>query len=128
MKRSPRRATERDELIALAIASGKSRAEAAEAAGVSTRTVYLKLADPAFIALVNSTRARIIGEAVGKLAGAASAAVDALASLAKAADSDSARVSAAKAILQQLVAIRVHEELEARVTELEGRADGQKSW
>jgi len=90
----------KDERLAVELARGASRAEAGRLAGVAERTVYHRLADPAFKARVGELQALLIGEAVGRLVAAAGSAVDQLAELMKTADSDAARVSAARAILK----------------------------
>jgi hypothetical protein len=66
------------EALAVLLAAGKTVAEAAAAAGVSERTTYRRLADPAFRTRVVGLRAEMVERAVGSLAEAAGEAVAAL--------------------------------------------------
>ncbi len=79
-KRGPKREAG-DGLIAGALATGATRAEAAAAAGVSTRTVHRRLSDPDFRALVADCRARITGDVLSGAAGLAGRAVERLGEL-----------------------------------------------
>ena len=57
-----------DDLLALHLARGKTRLEAAKGAEVSLRTVYNRLANPEFRALVRSYQKEFIDSAYGELA------------------------------------------------------------
>jgi integrase len=69
-----------DDVLALALARGATRQEAGRVAGVSERTVYVRLSDPAFRPCVAEFRRAMIDGAIGKLATIADKAADVLAS------------------------------------------------
>jgi hypothetical protein len=58
----------KDEMIAMALAQGQTRIEAARHASVSLRTVYNRLKDPAFLAMLRSYRREFIDSAYGVMA------------------------------------------------------------
>jgi hypothetical protein len=106
--------------LVVALASGQPVRQAAETADVSERTVYRRLQDDAFRASLARERGRLVEEAVGRLAHGMAAAADTLASIA--ADSDapfSARVSAARAVLELGSRLRGELDLERRLEQLE---------
>ena len=110
--------------FALAIASGTSVREAAASAGVSERTAYRRLGDPAFRRRVSEIRASFLNQAVGLLSEAANEAVSTLKALLTA-RAESVRLSAARAILELGPKLREQAELEERVTALERVAAGE---
>jgi hypothetical protein len=112
---------DRDEIIAFHLANGATRSEAAKAAGCCLRVIYNRLADPAFKVRVGEFRWAMIDEAVGKLARVAGQAVDVLA---EALQDDSAviRVRAATTLLDALLRVRTHAELDERLAAIEDRA------
>ena len=61
-------ASEKDPMIALALAGGQSIAEVAEQFGLSRRTVERRLADPEFRRLVAEFRGQLIATALGYFA------------------------------------------------------------
>jgi hypothetical protein len=91
-----------DGLLVLCLAAGLSVAATARKAGVSARTVRRRLADPAFRTEVQETRSRMVQAAVGKLAASAGLSVQALRELARSGSLETARVSAAKTLLEFL--------------------------
>jgi hypothetical protein len=111
---------DRDDLIAYHLARGATREEAGESAGCCKRVVYKRLADPRFRLLVAEYRRTILDEAVGKLAVVAGKAVDVLSD---ALDDERAtiRVRAAATLLDALLRVRTHTELDERLAELEKR-------
>jgi hypothetical protein len=108
----------KDELLALAVATGRDRAGAAKAAGVSEPTVTRRMRDPDFRARVAELRAAMVDRAVGLLSAAAAAAVAKLATLLK---SENERVSlrTAVAILENVVRLKTAAELEERLARVE---------
>ena len=112
---------DRDDLIAYHLARGATREEAGKSAGCCKRVVYKRLADPRFKLLVAEYRRTILDEAVGKLATVAGKAVD---TLVAALDDERAtiRVRAAATLLDALLRVRAHTELDERLAELEKRA------
>ncbi|HJZ58391.1 MAG TPA: hypothetical protein VKE74_25845 [Gemmataceae bacterium] len=69
------------ELVALALAAGKTQQEAAARGQVNQRTVRRWLSEPAFRARVSELRSEMIAEASGRLTGAMSEAADELRAL-----------------------------------------------
>lgn len=88
-----------DDLLVAALASGRSYREAGAAAGVSERTVRRRMADPGFRGKVVELRGAEIDRIRGLILREAPAAVAALSDLAAHAESESARLGAAKAVL-----------------------------
>ena len=111
--------------LMLALASGKSVAEAARLAGCSERSAWRRLEDLNTRRQVRALRAAMVERAVGQLAAAMTQAVAALVE-SLGADNEAVRVRAAVAILDQAVRLRESEELERRVAELEALLAGQE--
>lgn len=84
---------------AIALAGGLSMPETAELMGVARSTVWRWAKDPEFSAVVDEWRESVVAAAKKRLHGALDVAVNTLIEVAKKADCDSARVSAAKEIL-----------------------------
>ena len=99
--------------------------EAGRVAGCCKRVVYNRLTDPAFKPLVTEFRRAMLDEAVGKLAMVAGRAVEVLTA---ALDDERAtiRVRAATTLLDALLRVRAHAELEDRLTEIEKRVARSK--
>jgi hypothetical protein len=113
-----------DELLALALAQGKTRADAAAVAGVSERTVYTRLADSDFGRRVSDLRAELVNTSVGRLAAAAATAADTLAELLGAAAPPTVRLAAARAVLD-LVRLAFDETIAERLSALERQAEAE---
>jgi hypothetical protein len=88
-----------DDVLAAALASGRSYREAGAAAGISERTVRRRMADPGFRGKVVGLRGAEIERTRGLILREAPAAVAALSDLAAGAESESVRLGAAKAVL-----------------------------
>lgn len=109
----------KDQKLALALARGASKVDAAALSGYAVRTVWNKLRNRVFVDYVARLRRDMVDGAVGKLSALTSAAVVVLANLLK--DEDSAiRLRAAQTILEQYARLKDSVELEARLVELEG--------
>lgn len=102
----------------LALAQGRSNAQAATDAGVSTRTVLRWLDDDEFRQQVAESRTMLLRLAVGRLAAASVQAVDTLVD-ALTTEKGQARVQAAKVLLESTLALRESLDLEERLTALE---------
>ena len=89
-----------DDALVLAIATGCTREQAAERVGVSEATVYRRLGEPDFRRRVTAARAVLLEEGIGRLVAATTEAADTLRSL-LAAESESVRLAAAKAVFDQ---------------------------
>jgi hypothetical protein len=112
-----------DELLAALLATGTTVANAAESAGMSERTAFRRLSDSGFRRRVSTIRGQMVDAVVGRLVGASTKAVETLASL-LGAESESVRLSAAKAIVELSCRLREAGELEERVLTLEQRTNG----
>jgi hypothetical protein len=112
----------RDELAAIEVARGKTRAEAATASGLSERTIYNRLQDPVFVDRVIRLRSQFLDDAVAKLSSAAGQAADTLIELLGVKQPPTVRLSAARAILSDLIDLSLHAGVETRIAELERRA------
>jgi hypothetical protein len=107
-----------DELLLGALAAGSPVEEAARAAGVSVRTAYRRLASPGFRSRLASARDELISAALGELVGCAAEAVATLRRLLQAED-ERVRLTAARAILEQLLRLRETLTFAQRIASLE---------
>jgi hypothetical protein len=107
-----------DASLALALAGGDTVAEAASKAGVSERTAFRRLLDPAFRRRVAELRAAAMERASSKLADTMTQAAETLRALLRA-DSEAVRLGACRSILELAGKLRENIELEERVTMLE---------
>jgi hypothetical protein len=109
-----------DQVLAVALASGLTVEAAARQANVAPRTVYRRLGDPDFLREVDTLRADMVGQALGRLTESMTAAADTLRAL-LAARGESVRLGAARSILELPLRLREAAELAQRVRDLEGR-------
>ena len=109
--------------LALAIAEGESIAEWARQNGVAERTAFYWAKDPPVRREVDACRRRALNQAVGRLTGMAMNAVDGIAHLAKAADSESVQLRAWRGVLADLMSVSKFSVLEYRMTEIEEELD-----
>jgi hypothetical protein len=112
----PRRGA--DEALALALATGATVRDAASTAGIGERTAHRRLDDPAFHKRVSELRAALIDAAAGKVATAMTAAAHTLEGL-LAAESETVRLAAAKALIELGVKLRDSTDHEQRLKALE---------
>lgn len=113
-----------DQQLIVALASGMSIRRASRAVGLSEKTISRRLEDKGFCRRLNTARARMLDEALGRLTRSTAAAASTLRNLLRA-DSDMARLGAARAILEMHVRIKEAVEVEERLAALEALA-GQK--
>jgi len=113
----------KDELLALALAQGKTRAQAAAAVGLGERTVYTKLARPEFAQRVRDLRAELLDRAVGHLTEAAEEAAMTLRELLAKDVPPTVRLGAARAVLADLVSLAFHASVEERLASLEAKLE-----
>jgi hypothetical protein len=107
-----------DEALALALATGQTLRDAAEAAGIAERTASRRWADPAFRQRVSELRADMVQRSLGRMADGMADAADVLRQL-LAAESESVRLGAARSLLELGVKLRESAELEERLLTLE---------
>jgi hypothetical protein len=108
-----------DESLLMALACGATVDNAARQAGISKRTAYRRLADPAFGRRLQQMRGDMVSRTSGTLTAAAGEAVRTLLELLKNLTSSSVRLGAARAVLELGMKLREAAELEARLTVLE---------
>jgi hypothetical protein len=107
-----------DANLAAMLARGWSRSRSAAECQVSKTTVYRRLRDPAFVALVAEKRAELVSQAVGILSAIAGKSAETLAGLLKSED-ESVRMRAADLALSHLVRTREHAEFQTRLERIE---------
>ena len=105
--------------LALAVAEGESIAEWARQNGVPERTALRWAQDPKVRREVDACRRRALNQAIGRLTGMATNAVDGIANLAKGADSESVQLRAWRGVLADLMSVSKFSVLEYRMTEIE---------
>jgi hypothetical protein len=110
--------TAKQERLALLLAEGKTVKDAATLGEIGERTAFTWLADRCFQAFVSELRGRMLDAALGRLADAATRAVDTLVALL---DEETAnvRLRAALGILDSMGRLREHVEFEQRLLVLE---------
>ena|SRR5437870_5565578 len=104
--------------LLLALAAGQTVRDAASLAGIGERTATRRFAEPDFRRQVTQLRAGMVQRALGKLADAATEAVDTLRGL-LAAGSESVKLGAARSILELGCKVKEAVELEERIAALE---------
>ncbi|MGC4051924.1 MAG: hypothetical protein QM757_21490 [Paludibaculum sp.] len=107
-----------DDALAAALAAGQTVIAAASTAGVSERTAFRRLDDPAFRARVAELRAGMVSTAAGRLADGMGQAADVLRALLAHKDPHVRHRAAAKLLEVGLKVVELAE-LEQRVAELE---------
>jgi hypothetical protein len=105
--------------LALAIAEGESIAAWAQQNGVSERTAFSWAKDPKVRREVEACRRRVVNQAIGRLTGMTTKAVDGITNLAQEAESESVQLRAWRAILADLMSVSKFSDLEYRMTEIE---------
>ena len=110
--------SEKDVILAVALASGATTIAAADQAEVCRKSVSRRLSDPEFRKLVIEYRDNIVAETLGKMAANMTRAADALAVLL---DNDDVKVRlrAARAVLSLGMRLRDSVDLSERVRQLE---------
>jgi len=112
--------------LVVALASGQSVRAASRASGVSERTIYRRLSDPAFREAVANARAAAVAQATAKLAQLSTAAVETLRRLLRA-KSENIRLAAARAVLEFGGRLRESEEFSERIRKLEEELSRERS-
>jgi hypothetical protein len=113
------RARKGDHELVLALACGASADGAAQKAGLSRRTVYRRLEDPAFRAKVAAMRAEMARRTTGVLTAAGLTAVKTLTTLQESALSESVRLGAARATIELACKMRENVEWGERLAAIE---------
>ncbi|AMV23772.1 hypothetical protein VT84_05125 [Gemmata sp. SH-PL17] len=111
------------DLAAVALATGKTAAEAATAANVSERTIQNWRRESAFTAMVADLRGQMVARACGELADAMTEAAKALRGL-LGSPTEGIQLRAASEILSQGLKVMELAELRGKLEELERRLEG----
>ena len=112
----------------VALAAGASKEDAAAVAGISRSTLFEWLKDPEFRERVRHERHRLIDRALGRLADASVGAVDVLVTIADDVEVPaSARVAAARGVLEIGARLREEVEVTSRLDEIEQALDQRDS-
>jgi hypothetical protein len=121
--KSTTRGESRDDRLAQELACGAGIAAAAQAAGVSERTVVRRRADPSFRKRVTERRTAMLNEALGRLTHASAAAAAVIVRLMLEAEDPAIKLRAAKVLLQMGIKLGEYVDLEQRVAVLEQRVE-----
>jgi hypothetical protein len=105
--------------LALAIAEGESIAAWAQENGVSERTAFSWAKDPKVRREVDACRRRVVNQAIGRLTGMTTKAVDGITHLAQEAESESVQLRAWRGVLADLMSVSKFSDLEYRMAEIE---------
>jgi type II secretory pathway component PulF len=111
--------------LVLAVACGASPESAALKAGVSRRTVYRRLKDPAFCQQVKEMRSSLVARSTSMLTAAGLGAVKTLTTLQDSAESEAVRLRAAQAVISLGHKLRETVEYEERLRALEKQMEAQ---
>jgi hypothetical protein len=123
----PKRTNEdRSDLIALAMAQGIPIRQWAQEHKVHIRAAYRLAERPAVRAKTAEIRARMVDEAVGRLAEAATTAALTLWDLVGTERPDTVRLGAARALLSSLIEVQSHAEMSRRFAAIEKKLFGGK--
>ena len=110
--------------LALAVAEGESIAAWARENGVSETTAFYSAKDPKVGREVEAV-APGFNQAVGRLTGMTTKAVDGITHLAQEAESESVQLRAWRAILADMMSVSKFSDLEYRMTEIEEQLEKQ---
>ena len=118
-KRSQRRG---EQALLLALSCGATIEVAARTAGLSEATAYRRMQDPEFCRRLQEISADMVGRMAGMLTAAGGEAVKTLLSLLKEPTPASARLGAARAVIEGVMKVREFAALEERLAALEEQA------
>jgi len=107
------------ESLALAVAVGESVSSWSKRTGTALRTARTWSSLPETRAMVREIRARLLDRAIGKLASGSAGAEAVVLKLAAGAESEQVRLSAARAVLNDLAAMKQLADFEERLEAIE---------
>jgi hypothetical protein len=118
----------RKQSLAVALAAGRTVADWADENGLPLSTAYRWAQSRAVVDRVEAIRRDVIHSAVGQLCQHTTAAIAEIARLIKESKSDAVRLSAARAVLAEMMAVANFATLEGRLAEVERKLhDGSRS-
>lgn len=109
-----------------ALLSERTTRDAAKAAGVSEKTLYQWLNEPAFRAALREAEKSILDDVTRRLSAGASLALDTLKKLVQSARHESTKLRASVAWLELSLKYRDMHDIEERLTALEAAINGDK--
>ena len=109
----------KQEVVALALASGESLRDAAKKTGVGMSTAKTWLTNGAFAGRVQELRAEMTARALGRLVDGMVSAADTLGYLSRKGKSEMVRLSASRSVIELGVKLKDSVELEQRIAVLE---------
>ena len=109
----------KDETAILALACGATVEKAAQQAKQSKRTLYRRLAQPAFRRQVQAARAEMLQRSAGTATAATPAALKTLLELLNGSTRDAVRLGAARSVVEMALKLREITDLEERLSTLE---------
>ncbi len=112
--------------LALAVAEGRSVASWCKANGVATRTGYDWFTRDEFQRLVTAYRRRAEEQAIGRMAKNLGKAVNKVVQLIEEGLDDHVKLAAAEVLIDKLLVVRGHAELEAELRRLDERLEAQE--
>jgi hypothetical protein len=115
-----------DERLALELAGGATLKTAAESARVSIRTATRRRAEPAFRKRELELRGEMVNQALSRLANASAAAAAVVTRVMLEAEESETRLKAARTLLELLVKVREHTQIDARLADFERRLEFMK--
>ena len=110
-----------EDALLLALACGASVDQAARQCGLSSRTVYRRLAEADFRRRLQALRGDMVSRTAGTLTAAAGEAVRTLLELLKRPTTDAVRLGAARAVLELGMKVREVTDLQDQLAEMEQR-------
>ncbi len=116
-----RHSDQKDEALLLALACGATVENAARQAGVSERTAYRRLADPAFARRLHARRSELVERSMAMLTAATLESVKTLVGLLGASNPATVRLGAARSIIEFGLKLRDEHDLVGRLTVLESQ-------
>ena len=121
---------EPDDILAAALASGKTWRQAAELTGFSQSTISRRTKELSFREKVSGFRRVMVEEALGLASAALTDSITVLHDIAIAGPNEAVRVTAAKACIDAADKMRRHIDLEERIARLEeaARESGDEAW
>jgi hypothetical protein len=112
-----------DDVLVLALACGASPEGAAQKSGLSLRTVYRRLAEPAFRQRVDQVRAEMERRLAGMFTATGMTSLKTFTTLQESASSEAVRLGAARAIIELGCKLRQSVEMNERMAALEARLE-----
>lgn len=122
-RKGTHRGRQADELLAVAIASGRTVRDAARSAGIAERTAWRRLEQKSFRRLVRKLRRQMVSEAIGLLSAGLAEAIVVARDLCLRGRSEAIKLAAAKQLMDKGLEACFLEPLESKIQRAEQKAD-----